>query len=623
VHPVAEPHPSNSPSYRSLPAPSGSSLRTPPAPPALSALPPDRGLKRRWAWRGSGYAAASNPSEGLVDRVLRARALEPALAASFLEPKLTDLHDPSAMPGLDRAADRLLAAARAHEPIVIYGDYDADGVTATAILFHTLKHVAPDATVSTYVPHRLEEGYGLNAQALDELARQGARVIVSVDCGITAAEPAAVARRAGVDLIITDHHNLPDRAEDLPDAFALVHPRLPGSTYPFGDLCGAGVAYKLAWRLATRARGAARVDDATRALLIELLALAALGSIADVVPLLGENRILARFGLGRIKHSPIVGLRALVHASGLDGERVDAWGVAFQLAPRLNASGRMGHARESVELFTTTDPARAAEIAERLTAQNNHRRTVEREILDQAVERIERDGLATDDRRAIVLSDPRWHPGVVGIVCSRLVERFGRPAILLCESEGEAAGSGRSIDGFNLHAALAACSTHLSKFGGHDMAAGLRLPASAVSAFADAFIHQANAAIAIDELTPVAEVDARADLAELTVPAVQSLDKLAPFGRGNPAITLRLDNLVLDGPPVPLGKQGQHLALPLRAFGGGRVLRTVAWKWSEHRAALRPGARFDALIRPLISSWSGRHTVEPELIDIRPHPSPA
>jgi single-stranded-DNA-specific exonuclease len=325
-----------------------------------------QGLLARWRYRSDDHTSAESLGLPLCQRILAARGLTaPAALDHYLSPKLTQLHDPSLIPELDRAAERILRALADHEPIVIYGDYDVDGVTGTAILWHMLRALAPEAPVRTYVPHRLEEGYGLNAAAIRELAADGARLIVSVDCGITALEPARAAREAGIDLIITDHHNPPAKLEDLPHAYAVVHPRRPDSEYPFGDLSGAGVAYKLAWRLATMHAGCAagpggRVDPRIRELLVDLLAFAALGAVADIVPLLGENRVLVRHGLVRVKHSRFIGLRALVEASGLAGEDVDAMAVGFRLGPRLNAAGRMGHAREANELFTTADPPRSS-----------------------------------------------------------------------------------------------------------------------------------------------------------------------------------------------------------------------------------------------------------------------
>jgi single-stranded-DNA-specific exonuclease len=584
-----------------------------------------RGLNRNWAYRGGGPALGAALPTGapgsLVARVLAVRGLsEPSAARAFLEPKLLDLHDPALMPDLDLAARRLLDAAAAREPIVIYGDYDVDGITATTILFHTLRAIDPGAIVGTYVPHRIDEGYGLNSGAIEELAGQGARVIVSVDCGVTAVEPALVARRLGVDLIITDHHNPPATLADLPPAFAVVHPRRPGPdgapAYPFGDLSGAGVAYKLAWRLATLFCGSERVSGPLRELLVELLAFASLGIIADVVPLVGENRVIARFGLARIRTSPFVGLRALVDASGLGGEKVNAMDVGFKLGPRLNAAGRLGHAREAVELFTTAAPARAQEIAAALSRQNTARRAVEHEIFEQAAAMAEAAGMTSPERRAIVLADERWHPGVVGIVCSRLVERYCRPAILMQRKNGVCHGSGRSIDGFNLHAALVSCAPLLGRFGGHDMAAGLHLAEHHLAEFTEAFTAVANAALGPDDLVHTLAIDCDAAIEELTAEAVGHLQALAPFGRENPEVRVRLRGLVLAAPPQSMGAFGKHAAIQVRSPASGAMMRLVAWGWGEKRESLRTGMPLEAVIEPKLNAWNGRVTVEGELKDL-------
>jgi single-stranded-DNA-specific exonuclease len=578
-------------------------------------------------WRDA-VAVAVPGAAVLFDRVLAARGLAGPGAGAFLDPRLTQLHDPSLMPDMDRAAERLIGALRGGEAVVIYGDYDADGITATAILFHLMRGLFPGARVSTYVPHR-DEGYGLSVAALEMLAAAGARVVVSVDCGVTAVEPARAARAAGVDLIITDHHNPPAEGQPLPGAYALVHPRLPGSAYPFGELSGAGVAYKLAWRMATLHAGGDRAHPAVRQLLVDLLAFAALGSVADVVPLLGENRVLVRFGMERIKHSPLLGLRALVEASGLAGANVGTMDAGFKLAPRLNAGGRMAHAQTAVELFTTDDPERARHLADELTRHNNHRRTVERAIAAQAAGLAESLGQTGPERRVIVLADPgepgcegAWAKGVVGIVCSRLVERYGRPTVLLCRDAetGQLHGSGRSIEGFNLHGALCACADLLTSFGGHDMAAGLKLSPTNLGAFTERLTGLANAAIAPGDLLPAVRVDAAATLGELTVEAVGRLCQLEPFGAGNPPVHVVCAGVVLDLAAQPMGSGGEHLALTLRDGGAGarqRALRCVAWKFGEHRGRLAAGVKLDVVLRPNISRYAGRQSVEPEVVDLR------
>lgn len=575
----------------------------------------ERGLTRRWTCRGVGVPASSP----LCDRVLAARGLgDLEQAGAYLNPSLAHLRDPDDLPDIDLAATRILEAARRGEPIVIYGDYDVDGITATTVMFRMIRAVCPDATVSTYIPHRLEEGYGLNSEAIRTLADGGARVIVSVDCGVTAKAEAEAARVLGVDLIITDHHNPPEGPEELPRAFALVHPGLPGRASGFRDLCGAGVAYKVAWRLATLATGSERVRDDLRTLLLDLLGPVSLGVVADVVPLVDENRVLTRFGLGRIKHSPFVGLRALVRASGLAGDEIDTERVGFVLAPRLNACGRMGHAREALELMITEDETRATEIALLLRRLNEQRRRTEQTIVEQACGMAEALGMTGPDRRAIVLAHEDWHPGVVGIVCSRLVERYARPTILMQKQGNLCVGSGRSIDGFNLHGALVACAEHLAGFGGHDMAAGVRVHLDRLDAFAEAFIARASADLKPDDMVRCVEYDCDARVSELDLRAIERLQMLAPFGRGNPHVGVRLRGVRMNGAPKRFGSHSKHMSLELVDDGGGlkRGVRAVGWGWAEHAERIPAGCRLDAIVRPTISTWNGRSRVETELQDV-------
>lgn len=606
------------------------------ATPILDSPPTLRGLKSLWRSRAPlDCTLPGTVRPPLLERVLAARGLliESEKARRFLDPKLSHLHDPSLMPDMDKAAERLLRAVRGGESVVIYGDYDVDGITATAILWHTLRAIAPDAAVGTYVPHRIDEGYGLSSEALTQLARDGAKVVVSVDCGITAREPALAARGAGIDLIITDHHNPPATMDELPEAYAVVHPRRPDSAYPFGELSGAGVAYKLAWRLATLSAGGDKAAPALRALLIDLLAFAALGTIADVVPLVDENRVLAHVGLGRIRHCRFEGLDALVNASRLDNDRVDTFDVGFKLAPRLNACGRLGHAREAVELFTVARGERARTIAEELSRLNDQRRKTEQAITVQAEKMAREGGMDSPDRRAIVLAHEDWHQGIVGIVCSRLVEKFCRPTILLARNGAEWHGSGRSIPGFALADALARCSEHLLSHGGHDMAAGLRVADDRLTAFTEAFTRAAGEAITPEQMLGSIAFDTDAALGELTEESLRELKRMEPFGQGgishgqgNPPVRLRLTDLTLASRPEPFGTYGKHLGLRVRAEGAPGLVRLVAWNWAERlrgEHSLLPGQRLDALVTPKLSAWGGRTTVEPELLDLRALGSPA
>jgi len=551
----------------------------------------------------------------LVARILASRGHAcPDAARAWCDPRLTEMHDPTLLPGLERAAERILDALRSRERIAVYGDYDVDGISASAILYHAMRAIAPDAPVVTYVPHRMDEGYGLNTQAIEELASRGAQLIVSVDCGITAVEPATRAREIGLDLIITDHHNPPAPGQPMPEAFCLVHPALPGSDYPYPHLCGAGVAFKLAWRLATLEAGGDRVGTGMRETLMDLLALASLGTVADVVPLEGENRVLTRFGLKRVPFTRIEGLNALIEAAGLTGERIESEHVGFALGPRLNAIGRLGHAAEAVELLTRAKGARAAAIAERLTKLNDERRRTERRIVEAAGALAEERGMTADDRRAIVLAGEDWHAGVVGICCSRLIGRYHRPTILLGAGDGLLKGSGRSIDGFNLHGALCELSDLLETFGGHDMAAGLALRPERLDEFTERFTGIANERIDARDLTPTVRVDCDAGVADLGTEAVRRLDDLGPFGRSNPAPLVRIVGARTTRPATPFGARGAHLSV----FAGdpSREMRLVGWRWGDRAGAIPAGAPIEAVVEPKLNSWNGRVSVEPVLVDI-------
>lgn len=572
---------------------------------------------RRFRWR---LRTEDIPDLPLIDRILAVRGFTDREAITrFVSPSLHHLHDPSTLPGIEQAVPRLLDAARHGETIVIYGDYDVDGICASSILYHTLKTIAPDASVQTYVPHRMSEGYGLNEEAIASLARDGAKVIVSVDCGITACGPARCAQEHGVDLIITDHHNPPAAGDTLPEAFALVHPRLPGPHTPYacGELCGAGVAFKLAWRLATAFCRSERVTEKLRRSLLDSLVLAALGTIADVVPLQGENRTIASFGLKMIRDTDNLGLNALIDAAGLSNtDEIDAEAVGFRIAPRLNACGRMGHAQEAIELLTTRDAQKATQIARRLNQQNEERQAVERLIFDQAAAMAEQAGMTGSDRRAIVLSHTEWHTGVVGIVCSRLVERFGRPAILLQDVDGELKGSARSIDGYSIHAGLVASSAHLLRFGGHDMAAGLAMQSTSLEAFTDALMLHANEHIAPHMLTPEIRIDTPASIGELETGAVQAILRLGPFGRGNAKPVLMLKDARITRPPRCIGSEAKHLEICVRqASCPNRELRLVGWSLGRFCEDLASGMHLDVVMKPKLNTWRGVTSVQGELKD--------
>lgn len=587
-------------------------------------MPATRGHFKRWRWSEIDPAAIQPLDRSLrcgelVARLLHRRGIgEGESARRFFDPTLMDLHDPRKLPGCERAAERIVRALKAGEKIVIYGDYDVDGVTATAILHHTLKTAAPgldDSLLERYVPHRVDEGYGINSQAIADLAAGGAKVILSVDCGITAVEPAKIAAEMGVDLIITDHHQM---GPELPAAHTLVHPQIPdaqGNKYPFADLCGAGVAYKLAWQIARCWCGSDRVSDNFKSLLVNLLSFAALGTIADVAPLTGENRTITRFGLSRIKQTPFDGLNALIDASRLRDEKIDSYHVGFVLGPRLNACGRMGHAREAVHLLTQAAPEEGRRIADLLNSANEKRRATERAIFEQARAMVIDQGMDKPEIRAIVLGHHEWHIGVVGIVCSRLVEQFGRPTVLLNTESGHAHGSARSIDGFDIHEAFTACSTHLETYGGHAMAAGLKLATEKLDAFRQSMIDYSARHIQADQLTPVLEIDAETTLAALSPEVVRQIKRMEPFGRGNPHPLLLIRDLKLNQKPALMGSTGKHLSFI--ANQSGNSMRCVCWNMAHLADQLPNGSQLDLVAEPSLNTWNGRTTVELIVKDFR------
>jgi single-stranded-DNA-specific exonuclease len=563
--------------------------------------------------------AADLKTSPLLAQILCHRGItEPVAARAFLNPSLKLLHEPQKIAGIETAAARILEAIAAGERIVIYGDYDVDGITGTAILWHAIHQLGGRADY--YIPHRLEEGYGLNTEAVGQLCRDGARLIVSVDCGITALEQARICRQQGVDLVITDHHEWRHDAAGapvLPECRAIVHPRLPSEApAPNPHLCGAGVALKLAWALGQGHARAQRVSDAYREFLLEALALAALGTIADVVPLTGENRLLAHFGLLGLPRSKLPGIAALIESARLTGKQLESYDVGFLLAPRLNAAGRMGHARQAVEMLTTAPPERAAEIAAHLERQNRARQTVERQIFQQAMEQAISLGLDRPEVRGVVLGAPGWHAGIVGIVASRVVSRLHKPAILLSLDGDRGHGSGRSIPGFHLARALEHCADHLESYGGHEMAAGMRVRGGAFESFRAAFAQHAAGQIDLEMLTPELRLDGEARLAQLNMALVCDLKRLGPFGTANHRPRLCCLGAELAAAPRRVGQNGEHVQLLVRQ--NGTTLKAIAFNRPDLAEDLSAGSRIDLAFEAQVNEYNGFRNVELEVVDVRP-----
>ena len=575
----------------------------------------------RWILNDAAGPVGAEDRRPLLDRIMAQRGHQGAEAIErFLHPKLTDLHPPADLPGCRAAAQRLAQAVRDAQPVVIYGDYDVDGVTASAILWHTLRKLGHLA-VTCYVPHRLDEGYGLNAEALETFAQNNPKpLVVTVDCGITAVAAAARAKELGLDLIITDHHQFD--VDDLPEAAALVHPELDLDGTPPDDpspLCGAGVAFKLAWQTARTFYDTDRLPRDVQELLLDLTAFAALGTVADVVPLTGENRVIVVHGLSRIKQTRFIGLNAMIDAAELRAQKVDAYHVGFVLGPRLNACGRMGHARQAVTLLTDASPVQAKELADFLTAENDLRRQTERAILAEAIEMVDGEGHATDDRRALVLAKEDWHPGVIGIVASRLVERYHRPVVMLGldAAAGVAKGSARSVSGLDLHAGISACAEYLQKFGGHAMAAGMTLDAGQVDAFRDALVQEVNGQLAADDLAQRIRLDADVTVAQCSAALFGALERMGPFGCANPAPRLRVCGAITARPAQRMGGGGKHLSVSLRGADGGAI-RAVGFGLGDRADDLPAGVAVDVAFKPSLNTWRGVTSPELHLLDIRP-----
>src|SRR4051794_12695026 len=519
----------------------------------------------------------------VVAQVLVRRGLgDPGEARTWLEG--ADAHDAGEFCGIDEAAALIRRHIEAGTRITVHGDYDVDGVCSTAILVRALRALGAEA--DWYLPSRLEDGYGLNARTVERLAASGTGLLITADCAITAVDEVAGARAAGMDVVVTDHHS-PRADGRLPDA-PIVHPAVCG--YPCPHLCAAGVALKVA-----EALGAPTAA--------EDLDLAALATVADVVALEGENRRLVREGLRALATTDKPGLRALMRVARVDPSRLDATAVGFRLAPRINAAGRLHRADAGLELVLTSDPARAEAVAQELDAANAERRHVEQRILFEAEAQVAEQGA----RAAYVLAGDGWHPGVIGVVASRLAERHHRPAVLIALDGERGTGSGRSIPGFDLLAGLDACASHLARHGGHRAAAGLEIAAEDVEAFRAAFAAHAESVLGPDELAREERVDAVVSGGDLGHALAEELAQLAPFGHGNPAVSLLVPAARL-GDPRPMG-EGRHLRFTVEA--GGARSRAVAFGCGG-RLPVDSGEPADATFTLELDDWGG--AVEPRLI---------
>ena len=536
---------------------------------------------------------------------------DPGAARRFLRPDISHMHEPDLLPGMEAGAARIAAALRGRERIAVYGDYDVDGICGTALLLSFFRAAGGDAV--PYLPDRRAEGYGFNADAVRRLAADGVKVICTVDHGSKSVAEITLARELGLDVVVTDHHLTGDGPP--PPAVAIVNPRAlrpDGTSYPFPWLCGTGVAFKLAWAVARRLGGGTRVASPLRERLTESLALVAMATVADVVPLVDENRVAVVYGLALLRRNPSPGIRALMEVARIADREPTVEDVAFRLAPRINAAGRLGDAGRALELLITEDPDRARELAEVLDAENTSRRVIEKKVLD-----IARGAVALDGRglppAGIVVAGEGWNAGVVGIVAARLAEEFHRPSVVIAMDGESGRGSARTVNGFHLERALAACGAHVVASGGRAAAAGLTVRRDRLAGFIAAFEARAAEMLEGADLRPSLELDALVPLGHLDGTTLRVLERLGPFGNGNPAPLLAAGGLELVGRPRTMGKANDHVSFHVRGADG--VARRAVWFGGADRVetlfAGGPGP-VSLAFRPALNRFRG--TEEPELM---------
>ena len=539
----------------------------------------------------------------LVARILASREPSLAVARDFLNTRLADLPDPFLLPDMAAAVDRLQLALVQGEKIAIHGDYDVDGITGTVLLLDGLRSMGCDQ-IEYHIPLRLRDGYGLSAVAMQKAADDGVTVVVSVDCGVTAHAEASLAKECGIDLIITDHHQPPD---ELPEAFSIINPQRSNSSFPFPNLAGVGVAFFLLVALRKKLRDSGWFKQHSEPDLRNSLDLVALGTIADLVPLKGINRTLTRHGLVLLEKGERAGVRALKQVAGV--KEVSCGVVGFQMAPRLNAAGRMEDAGLGVELLLEQDMVRGLNTARYLDQCNRERRVIEKETLQEAERAVAELGAA--HTHSIVLGGEGWHSGVIGIVASRLVDRYSRPTVLIALDDTTGKGSCRSIRGFNLYNGLQSCADYLLAFGGHEMAAGLSVSADQLPAFAAEFEAHARSVLSEDDLQPKLYHDGVVLLEEMDLDVLRQLEGLAPFGMGNPEPVLIVESVhAMQVKPVG----DTHLRFT--ACQGAFSHPAIAFGMLDRREEFQ--GEVDLLVSPQINRYNGRESVQLRIKDVRP-----
>lgn len=513
----------------------------------------------------------------------------------FLNPKRNDFHDPYEMPDMEKAVERIIQAKENNDKIIIYGDYDVDGITSITVLKSFLKDIGIEAAY--YIPNRLNEGYGLNIPAVEKIAQDGYNLMITVDCGITCIEEINRANELGMDVIVTDHHEVGD---ELPNAIAVVDCKRKDNKYKCRDLAGVGVAFKLSQALAMKLG----IDEKEY---LKYLDIVCIGTISDIVPLVDENRLISKLGLMLVNQTRNIGLQAILKLSGY--KNIDSTAISFGVAPRLNACGRMGHADEALKLFLSQNINEVNQIANTLNEYNRTRQDIEKSIYESALKQIEEQKL--NENKTIVVSGENWHHGVIGIVSSKITEMYFKPSILLCIEDGEAKGSGRSIPGFDLHEALLKCQNSLERFGGHSMAVGLTLKEEKIPEFAKNLENEATQAH-IEEIIPIIKIDAKINLEEVNRQMIESIKMLEPFGEANKMPVFAFKNLKIDS--IRALSEGKHLKLTLK--DNNAIVSAIGFNMGELAEEYRIGDKIDVVGNLEINSFNGVDNIQINLKDV-------
>jgi len=546
------------------------------------------------------HIAEENSIHPAVASVLVSRGFDAEKAAAHLNLSLQGLHDPFSMMGMRRAADRVLEAIRKKEKILVHGDYDVDGIAGSALLYTFLK--SHNSHVKFYIPNRLEEGYGLSERGVSFAAEVGATLLITVDCGIGELDEVELARKSDIDVIVTDHH---EPKSDLPRAHTILNPKCEDQTYPFADLSGCGVAFKLLQAVSVEL-GEKREES------FRDLDLVALATVCDIVPMVGENRIFARFGMEILSESEKPGIVALKQVAGIGAGEISAYHLGFMLGPRLNAAGRIASAADGLKLLVTDDPKEAGIIANRLDAQNAKRRELDARISDEATRMVE-DEFDLSTTAGIVLAAEGWHEGVIGIVASRIVEKFHRPTVVISIAGKKGKGSARSTRNVNLYGALEKCKDVLTGFGGHQYAAGLTIESDKVDRFKDKFNEAVKETVSIDELQPKLFVDAKLTIQDVDDYLLSSLERLRPFGIKNARPVFVSENVEVVGDPAIFGKG--HLKFKVR--DGGSVQSAKAFRMGDMIGALSARPRVDIVYSVRKDKYFGKESTALYVLDIK------